>query len=301
MPVKESPPGVGAGDRPDRRATPTNTTRHPRQQEAGQVDCNGSGGVTMSLVDAAQLAEHEAVIERGLKTFVKVGEALLAIRDQRLYRANYATFDEYCSARWGFKASRARQLIGASQTVTNVTAIGGQAPETESQARELAGLTPQQAAIVMRVAHENSGGNITAAAVRAARAQPWTKAEITVAVDGYRIHPGAACYPAFQPHEWKGLAESIGDFGLIEPIKLTHDGTTIVDGRFRYLALRWNGIDPATATTKWGEPGKPALQRLGAHYTEEMYLDYIVSSNIRLHLTDGQKACIAVKLEDMDR
>lgn len=40
--------------------------------------------------------------------------------------------------RWGFSDSRARQLIGAAQTVTNVTAAGLPAPANEGQARELA-------------------------------------------------------------------------------------------------------------------------------------------------------------------
>lgn len=35
---------------------------------------------------------HEEVIDRGLATFIEVGQALLAIRDRRLYRMAYATF-----------------------------------------------------------------------------------------------------------------------------------------------------------------------------------------------------------------
>jgi hypothetical protein len=224
----------------------------------------------------AQLINCEKIIERGLQTFVEVGNALLTIRDQRLYRQDHASFEGYCRDRWGFTSSRARQLIGASQSVTNVTLAGGQVPTTESQARQLAGLTAQQAAIVMRVAHENSGGKITAAAIRAARAQPWTNAEITTAIDGYRIHPFLACFPEFTPDEWQGLSTSVGRW-LLAPIILSPDGRTILDGRFRYLALRWNGIDPATATT---HQGNPAFKQLGQHYnTETMILDVICDLN----------------------
>jgi hypothetical protein len=212
----------------------------------------------MTLAEAQYLDRCEAVITRGMKTFIEVGNALSEIRDERLYRASHGTFDEYCRDRWGWTSSRARQLIGAAETVTNVTAIGGTAPGTESQARELAGLTADQAATVMRVAHERSGGNITAAAIRESRQQPWTDAEIKTAIDGYRIHPFAAMYPAFKPQEWERLAPSVGR-RLLKPILLTPDGTAILDGRFRYLALKWNGIDPETAQT---DTGKPALQRL---------------------------------------
>ncbi len=74
--------------------------------------------------ETGRLAELEAVVERGLQTFVEVGEALGEIRDQRLYRATHRTFEEYCRDRWGFVASRARQLIAAAETVTAVTLDG---------------------------------------------------------------------------------------------------------------------------------------------------------------------------------
>ena len=212
----------------------------------------------MTLAEAQRLDRCETIITRGMKTFIEVGNALSEIRDNQLYRAEHRTFEEYCRRRWGWTSSRARQLIGAAETVTNVTAIGGAAPETESQARELAGLTATQAATVMRVAYERSSGNVTAAAIKATRQQPWTHAEIKTAIDGYRIHPFAAMYPAFEPHEWETFAPSVGR-RLWQPILLTPDGTAILDGRFRYLALKWNGVGPETATAAGG---KPALQRL---------------------------------------
>jgi hypothetical protein len=67
------------------------------------------------------LAECEAVIEAGLTTFVEVGEALLHIRDNRLYRQGHRTFEVYCRERWGFSKVRATQLITAAETVTAVT------------------------------------------------------------------------------------------------------------------------------------------------------------------------------------
>ena len=209
-------------------------------------------------IERAQLAECEAIIERGLRTFVEVGNALLTIRRCGLYRDSHGTFEQYCQDRWGFTATRARQLIGAAETATIVAVGGGPAPDTESQARELAGLTPTQAAIVMRVAHTATGGKITAAAIRVARAQPWTEAEITTAIDGYRIHQFIAVFPAFAPDEWAGLIASVERSGLFQRIFLSADGTTILDGRFRYLALRWLGFDPETATTS---SSHPVLQR----------------------------------------
>jgi hypothetical protein len=38
-------------------------------------------------------------IDGGIKTFIEVGSALLEIRDDRLYRESYGTFDDYCRVR----------------------------------------------------------------------------------------------------------------------------------------------------------------------------------------------------------
>lgn len=131
------------------------------------------GSAAGDLMDAegadAALAACEAVIERGLKSFVEVGQALARIRDERLYKAEFATFEDYCRTRWGFNSSRARQLIGAAQTVTNVTPLGCPPPATESQARELLGLEPGEAQEVMQAAYEATNGKITAKAIRQAR------------------------------------------------------------------------------------------------------------------------------------
>lgn len=69
-----------------------------------------------------------------IATFVEVGEALLRIRDGRLYRDSYATFEDYCRDRWGFGERRGRQLIEAAEVGTIVPV------KNEGQARELAPL-----------------------------------------------------------------------------------------------------------------------------------------------------------------
>lgn len=110
----------------------------------------------MTLVDAdtsevvATLESCEQVIERGLGTFVEVGNALLTIRDQKLYRADHDTFESYCQQRWGFSRSRAHRLIEASE-VAAVLPIGNK-PTNEAQARELAPVRdrPDLAAEAMR-------------------------------------------------------------------------------------------------------------------------------------------------------
>src|SRR5438128_902720 len=85
-----------------------------------------------------RLVELEAIVERGLETFLDVGNALMEIRNLRLYRETHSTFELYCKERFGFSASRGRQLIAAAKTVTDVTLHGLPAPNTEGEARALA-------------------------------------------------------------------------------------------------------------------------------------------------------------------
>ena len=89
----------------------------------------------------AQLDKCEAIIERGLKTFYEVGAALLEIRDKRLYREHFTTFEEYCRNRWDMSKTHANRLIGSAGVITNLAPIGV-IPENESQARALSGLKP---------------------------------------------------------------------------------------------------------------------------------------------------------------
>jgi hypothetical protein len=90
------------------------------------------------LAPATPLAECEAVIERGLARFIEVGEALLRIRDERLYREDFETFEDYCRERWGFGRTRAHRLIEGAEVAAMLP--NGNTPANEAQARELAPL-----------------------------------------------------------------------------------------------------------------------------------------------------------------
>lgn len=120
----------------------------------------------MSDLVGQRLATAEAVIARGLNTFIEVGNALRRIRDERLYADDYGTFEDYCGKRWGFTDRRARQIMDSAEIVAALP-TGTIVPVTESQARELTGLDPDTAADVMDLAA--SSGKVTAATIRDAR------------------------------------------------------------------------------------------------------------------------------------
>lgn len=120
--------------------------------------------------EAGRLESCEARIERGLATFVDVGQALLEVRDGRLYRAGHGTFEDYCRERWGMVASRARQLIAAAETAATVTDVTPDlpTPRNEAVARELAPLRsdPPRLREAWQQAVEEHGPEPTAAQVR---------------------------------------------------------------------------------------------------------------------------------------
>lgn len=100
----------------------------------------------MIALDTRRLDELEDKIERGLQTFVEVGDALSEIRDARLYRESHDTFEDYCRERWGFNRNYANKQIAAAEVVralgTNVPT-----PANEGQARELAPLKDEPEAM----------------------------------------------------------------------------------------------------------------------------------------------------------
>jgi hypothetical protein len=107
--------------------------------------------VTLPLVverltppESIKLGELESTIQRGLSTFVAVGAALVEIRDARLYRAEYGTFEDYCRRRWQIERRQAYRLMEAAAAVENVSHGTQRIPDNERQTRPLTRLEPEQ-------------------------------------------------------------------------------------------------------------------------------------------------------------
>ena len=100
--------------------------------------------LALTRSEESRLVELESTIEDGLDTFVEVGSALAAIRNARLYRGEFGTFEEYCRTRWQMVASRARQLIASAEAVGNLESVTNVTPATESQVRPLVALAPAE-------------------------------------------------------------------------------------------------------------------------------------------------------------
>jgi hypothetical protein len=108
-----------------------------------------------------------AVIRAHRDGFIAAGEALATMRDSRLYRETHATFEDFCRAELGMGKSQAYRLIEAAQIMSPI-GDAAKAITTESQARELSRVEPEQRQAVVERAQAATGGKITAAAIREA-------------------------------------------------------------------------------------------------------------------------------------
>jgi len=93
----------------------------------------------LSASEQRALQRAEVTIAKGMKSFVAVGLALKAIRDRRLYREQYGTFEEYCARRWELSRPRGYELCAAAEVVEDLSAIADirLLPENEAQTRPL--------------------------------------------------------------------------------------------------------------------------------------------------------------------
>lgn len=123
--------------------------------------------VQLTTPEQQRLKQCEMIIGRGLETFIDIGNALLKIRDGRLYREDYATFEEYCRGRWRMTRQHANRMIAAAEVVGYLEPIGSILPITESQARALTPLSPdQQREVWARAVEFAPDGKITGAHVK---------------------------------------------------------------------------------------------------------------------------------------
>src|SRR5579862_8612802 len=105
----------------------------------------------------------EEMIDGGWATYVQVGLAFATIRDRRLYRAEFATFEEYCRNRWQYGRAYVNRLISGAKVFTHLASNGRQKPEHERQVRPLLGLPPEQAQLAWDTAVQRAGGKTVTA------------------------------------------------------------------------------------------------------------------------------------------
>ena len=116
--------------------------RHDSLYEVTAINVGAEGSDAM--LDTASLEELEAIIGKGIGSFIETGNALVAIRGRHLYREQgFGTFEEYCRKRWNMSRIHGHRMIEAAGVAENLLPIGN-IPQNEAQARELVPLSPER-------------------------------------------------------------------------------------------------------------------------------------------------------------
>lgn len=103
--------------------------------QCGPRSCGDLIKESLTSVESERLAALERDIEAGQRTFIKMGTALAEIRDNRLYKSQFKTFEEYCREKWNFSRAHAYRLIDAAEIAEKLSPVGDIL--TERVAREL--------------------------------------------------------------------------------------------------------------------------------------------------------------------
>ena len=115
----------------------------------------------LTVTESNRLKVLEKTIAQGQAVFVDVGLALAEIRDFKLYKSDYKTFEQYCRARWRFTKQHAYRLIEAAPIAKSHPRV-----TSERSARELAKVDPSQREEVLEKAAQT--GKITGDAIEIA-------------------------------------------------------------------------------------------------------------------------------------
>jgi hypothetical protein len=74
----------------------------PKTEVTGLAEPQGE--TPLNEVEELKLNELERVVEQNLSSFLCVGKALKVIKHEKLHRAKFTKFEDYCHARWGLRA-----------------------------------------------------------------------------------------------------------------------------------------------------------------------------------------------------
>ncbi|GEM_PF-4844014 len=74
----------------------------------------------LSPTERTQLEQAEQQIQSGLQTFLTIGNQLLIIQQNKLYREDYATFEDYMVQRWNIKSSTGYDYIAGFKLSENL-------------------------------------------------------------------------------------------------------------------------------------------------------------------------------------
>lgn len=117
----------------------------------------------LTKTETTELKSCETIIEKTQASFVECGNALSKIRDEKLFRVEFKSFEEYCKARWGWTRMRASQLIEAATVKKELPKSVNNCLQNEGQARAVAKIPKEKRVEVLKAVAKK--GKVTATAI----------------------------------------------------------------------------------------------------------------------------------------
>ena len=154
-------------------------------------------------VNQMTLTEMESHIRNNYDNAIRVGLCLRRIKEQKLYKEKYGTFEKFCNEGLGISDRHGRRLVmqdkineevknrtrvsgnenGEAEDQENVSRVGQIAQLSHRETAELAKIAPEKRPEVLQKARES--GQVTAKSIREASEK--TEGALPVDKTGYRI------------------------------------------------------------------------------------------------------------------
>jgi phage N-6-adenine-methyltransferase len=235
-----------------------------------------AGGVFAGMITdviADRLLECERVIERGLNTFVEVGQALLEIRDSGLYKDGYSTFEGYCRERWGMQRAHAYRLMDSAEVVKNLSPIGDILPINIEQTRPLAGLSPELQRDIWQEAIETApNGKVTGVHVQ----------EVVERIAKPHVSHNTGENEWYTPEQYIDAARRVMGSIDTDPASSDLANQTVKAGT--YYTENENGLDKEWSGNIWMNPP----------YSQPLISEFIAAFAEKYNADEFNQACVLV-------
>lgn len=123
----------------------------------------------LTAPETARKKQLETVIKNGVEGFVAVGNALSEINENRLYRNEYPTFEEYVEKKWELGKSQAYRLMTSASIAVSLSEKSDVSPpKREAHVAPLSKLAPEERPAAWKEAKDTAPeGKVTAKVVEA--------------------------------------------------------------------------------------------------------------------------------------
>lgn len=222
----------------------------------------------LAVQERARFAALEEVVEKNLRGFIEIGDALREIKESGLFRDKFNTWEDYLNGRWGHafnSRQQAARLMAASSVVENVQPTDEQRAQLkETHVRHLAKLEPEaQREAFDKALDASTDGKLTEKLVREVVLE---HAELVP--ESVRMKPKRGPVEWYTPEDIVDRAADVMDGIEIDPASCA-DANIIVQAEKFYTA-ETNGLAQEWIGSVWLNPPYDLVSPWAEKLSEEI-------------------------------